>query len=1272
VAALSAQAARARTNATTASAKAGAEAFSLEIRRPPRGRFDKPAGFESNMSSPPTANDHNTGFPIVGIGASAGGLGAFKQFFTALPDDTGLAFVLIQHLDPAHESLTADLLARCTPMPVEQVEDRMRVEPNRVYVIPPNTSLTLEQGVLHLGKPVVYRGMRMPIDHFFRSLAQDQQARAIGIILSGTGTDGTLGVKAIKEGGGLVMVESPETAQYDGMARSALTTGVVDQVLPVERLPEALLGYIEHAYVKGLTVPEQLADRAPEQLPRVLAILRTRSGFDFGCYKDGTLLRRIARRMSLHHLDDLNDYAQFLRDRPEEITGLFKDLLIGVTHFFREPEAFERLAQEVISPLVAERSPNSPVRVWVPGCATGEEAYAIAMLLTERLEAVHKTGLYQVFASDVDKEALSVARTGRYPENIAADVAPERLQRFFIREGASYVVNKALRESILFAPQNVLSDPPFSRLDLISCRNLLIYLKPEAQRRVLGLFHFALNPEGYLFLGSAEGIGQQTNLFQGVSKKARIFRRIGGVGHQALELPNFAGTPQAEARPGGEQQRLEPSRLAELTQRRLLQAYAPAAVLVNERHQILYTSGSVDDFLKRPSGVPSNDLLASLREGLFGKLRPALHRAMKAGERVEVSGAQVRRNGAYHRAQVHILPVKPAEGTERLWLLAFVPEPPAPAGAPPAAPSAGDEASLVHDLEQELKTTKEELQSTREEAESSNEELKAANEEVMSANEELQSTNEELESSKEELQSLNEELATVNNQLQDKVAELEATNDDLSNLLTSTDIATLFLDENLCIKRYTPAMARLVNLIETDVGRPVSDIVHRFSDSDLVEDTKTVLGKLMPRERTVRTEEGRWYQRRILPYRTQDNRISGTVTTFIDVTERQQAEAALRHAKAQADEANRTKSAFLAAASHDLRQPLQTLELLNAALHQQVQAEDAREIIDRQQQSLQVISGLLNALLDISRFESGTVVPKIATVPVAAMFERLAREIEPQAKAKGLRFQVMPCRLAVRSDPGLLERIVQNYLVNAIKYTPQGKVLLGCRRRGAELAIQVWDTGPGIPEADLRSIFRAFHQLDNPARTHSKGLGLGLAIVERLAETLDHHLEVRSTPGKGSMFGVRVPLAKQGKPRQPPALAASEHPDLAGVCIVVIEDEPGPRESLELYLRALGARVLAAVTGDEALARIKAQACEPDVIIADYRLGLGESGIDVIRRLREALGGDAPAILLTGDTSPAGRSQCQALRCEVLYKPVNGQDLAAHIRRLLAKTAGAG
>ncbi len=841
---------------------------------------------------------HPPEFPIVGIGASAGALDAFKRFFTAMPGDSGMAFVLVQHLDPVHESLTAEILGKHTAMKVAQVEDEVSVEANHVYVIPPNKDLSIRDRVLHLSEPRHQRGLRMPIDFFLRTLAEDQQAKASCIILSGTGRDGTLGLKAIKGNAGMAMAQDPETAEFDGMPRSAVGTGLIDYVAPVEELPAILMKYMQHT--RELIKPERLSDDVPDLLELILMVLRERNKYDFSYYKTGTLVRRIKRRMGLAHIEQAEDYLRLLREDERESSLLCKDLLIGVTGFFREPEAYHLLEQEVIRKLVHDKEREAAIRVWVPGCSSGEEPYSIAMLLLEQLQAMQKHCTIQIFASDIDEEALAAARAGVYPENIAADISPEHLRQFFRKvDQGNYEISKQVRDSVVFTVQNLISDPPFSRLDLISCRNLLIYLVPEVQKKVISLFHYVLNEGGYLFLGTSETIGQQVDLFKPISKKSRVYQRVGPTRRDKVDFPVSNGMVRhvPVGRQSAQTSLAKPVHFGNITQQLLLQHYAPFAVLFNRRFEILYLHGPSGPYLELTTGDMTQDLMAMVRDGVRGALRNAVQMALKQEQQV-TARARVKRGGVYCPIALTVLPVNAPREAQGLLLATFSEiEELTRAENGQAKGERRSNETFQSQLEAELQSTRAELQGTIAELGTSNEELKSYNEEVLSMNEELQSSNEELETSKEELQSLNEELATVNNQLQDKVDELRVLNNDQANLLTSTDIATLFLDAQLRIKRFTPAISRIFNLIASDVGRPIGDISHQMHDSTLQADADEVLRSLSSIEREIGIEDDRWYLQRVLPYRTDDNKIEGVVITFIDITERNRVQRLLRNTK---------------------------------------------------------------------------------------------------------------------------------------------------------------------------------------------------------------------------------------------------------------------------------------------------------------------------------------------------------------------------------------
>jgi two-component system CheB/CheR fusion protein len=1206
---------------------------------------------------------------VVGIGASAGGLEACRRLLAALPAGNGMGFVLVQHLDPTHESLMVDLLAAGTPMVVQQATEGMLIEPDHVYVIPPGAYLSVGQGALHLSEPLARHGARLPFDFLLHSLADEYGARAVCLILSGTGADGSIGLKSVKEHCGLVIAQDPDEAGFDGMPRSAISTGGVDLVLPVAKIPEALAQYDRR--ISRAQTASSLASQAgtADCVPKIIDLLRSKTAYDFSLYKRGTLERRIQRRMAMTavEIDDMDRYLDILGRDPGELDMLARELLIHVTSFFRDPKVFDVLAAKILPDLVRTHPSDRPLRIWIVGCSTGEETYSLAMLFREAIATADRNIKLQLFASDIDPDAIASAREGLYPASIEAEVSPARLARFFTKEAQGFRILPELRAMVVFTVQDVLADPPFSHIDFISCRNLLIYLRPEAQARVVSLFHFALQEGGVLLLGNAEEVGDAGGRFEVISKPERLYRHVGRSrpGEFGFLLSTGDGV-RLRARPG---QGPTPSRqaaLAELCRRLVMEHYAPAAVLINRQHECLYSLGPTERYLRVAPGNPTHDLLAMARQGLRIKLAAAIQQASEKNARVVASGGRLSQNGQTTAFNIDVQPAV-SEG-EQLLLVCFADAPKHEhASLLPVAPK---EVTRVAELEQELETTRTELHGAIRNLEVSIEEQKAVNEEALSVNEEYQSTNEELLTSKEELQSLNEELAALNAQLQETLERQRTTANDLQNVLYSTNVATLFLDSGFNIRFFTPATQLLFSVIPTDVGRPLADLTSLAADSTLLEDARTVLQTLAPHEREVEVrraaQDTAWYIRRILPYRTQDNGVEGVVITFADITERKQTADALEVAKHQAEQANIAKSRFLAAASHDLRQPLQTLTLLQGLLANNVEGEKAQKLIARLDKTLGTMSLMLNSLLDINQIEAGAVHAEKVSFPINELLDRLRDEFADHAQASGIALRVVPCSLSVHSDPRLLEQMLRNLLSNALKYTGHGGVLLGCRRHHGMLSIEIWDTGIGIPAEELATIFEEYYQLDNDARERSRGLGLGLSIVQRLANLLGHRVRVRSRPGKGSVFTIEVALPPAGATSLPEPqraeVAAGVRP--TGV-ILVVEDDPELSDILELFLKERGHRVVTAPDGAAALDLVMRCGLLPDLVLADYNLPKGMNGLQVTATLREKLHQFLPVIILSGDISTETLRDIAQHDCVQLAKPVHLKDLTETIERLL-------
>ena len=1457
--------------------------------------------------------------PVALVGASAGGLAALRALFAAMPTDTGICFVVVQHRSPGSEPLLVDLLAGSTALAVESGSDGTPLRADRIVVAPAGMLASIREGTLRVDpKPDSGIGAALPIDHALRSLAENAGRRGIAIVLSGNGSDGACGLRAVKEAGGLTLAQTPATAEAVGMPNAAIASGAVDRVLSPDRMGAALAEFARHDHAAGGRPAPAAGTADGALLDQIVGLLFDATRISVRDYKRRTLVRRIERRQGIRQADTLRDYLEVLKRDPGEVAALAGDLMLSVTRFFRDPESFRALHREAIVPLLAQRRPDRPLRIWVAGCATGEEAYSIAMTVAECAGSAFNPSLVKILASDIDERALETARAGRYPAGIAADVGADRLARFFVHDGDGYAIRKELRDVVVFARQNLLGDPPFSQLDLVSCRNVLIYVEAEAQKRAIAIFHFALNPGGLLFLGSAETTSGAESLFEPVSSKHRLFRRIGSRRPSIADAIGQTAAPGtlAVVRPAGTDAR--PS--AEALRQALLAEFAPPSVMVDDKGQVLFFHGRTGDVLDIPAGEPRTQLLAMTGGDLRMQLREALEQARAGNPRVVVERVRTGRDGPSRFVRLVVLPVNGGRvASERLFGVAFVPV----AGPGEEAPAAVQQEPIVARLERELRMTRDDLESSIQELATANEALATANEEVTSVNEELQSTNEELETSKEELQSLNEEISTVNAQLQEKVAELEVTSNDLRNLLNSTDIATVFLDEACRIKRFTPASVRMFSFIPGDVGRPITDVARKFDDPALIDDIALVMKSLIPVEAQVPAHDRTVLIRRVLPYRTETNRIEGVVVTFTDITasvrasaaatararreamiadmsrialtpaaretffgevtsrladqlevgtaaifeigsdgmavpvavagrdagdvarapvpvgmlagfpggrtdggvsvafggatpyvlavgrngqerfreedlrflqalasllglavdrwrsERDVAEALqlanemvdaqrlpafllgrddrviaasaayratfpgdcdgligkpfralapgsvpalaeaidavrrgaepvsglaftmapsatgttdlvadvqrLAHgdgrilvtlenvtqrlamlrqigdAQRLAETALAAKTRFLAAASHDLRQPLQSAILFHDILRGETEDPDSAETLEHLGRALGAMRDLLEMLLDISRLDAGIVEPHPAAVGIGPIIAKLVGELRPQAAASGLRLGFVPSRLTVRTDPLLLERILRNLVVNAIRYTDRGRVLVGCRRRSDGIAVQIWDTGRGISAAHLGDIFEEFRQLENPARDRGKGMGLGLAIVRRLCALLDHRVDVRSRVGHGSMFEVILPRERgtaAGRSDGTPAPNRTRGRDL----VLLVEDDPMVLAGLEAGLAASGFRTRAAasVAGlDAVLPGI--DRAELRCAVTDYRLPDGRTGIDALARIRDVLGREVPGIILTGDTSPARLREAQASGCRLLNKPADLAELRAAI-----------
>ncbi len=1222
--------------------------------------------------------------PIVAIGASAGGLEACRALVKALPGDMQAAFLLVQHLDPSHDSMMVDLLARDTGLTVVLAEDGMPLRPAHLYVIPPGVFLTVTGGVLHTAAPQSAKAVRLPFDVLLQSLATAGPAPLACIVLSGTGTDGSGGLGAIRGAGGMIIAQDPQEASYSGMPDSAIATGLVDHVLRIADMPAVLAelagGAAQPAHPEpadnpgdGAGAPRTaawpVAEAAGESrdFDAIIALVAQTAPQDVTLYKSGTIQRRIARRMALAGCapDETERYLEMLRADREELARLAEDLLIHVTGFFRDPAVFEHLRATALPELIADQPPDQPLRVWVAGCSTGEEAYSLAMICIEALEAAGSQAGLQIFASDVDPDAVATAREGFYPGDSVDAVSSERRARFFEAEAGGWRVRPELRDVIVFTVADLLYDPPFSRIDLISCRNVLIYLGPEAQQRVIGLCVFSLRRGGLLLLGAAETPGPPDGRFELAHKEARLWRCVGRSRPGDLHVTTGArpGKP-AEAAPRTDRR----AALAELCQRIVLDSYAPAAVLMNGRLECLYLLGPTERYLSLTEGHPDPSFLGMLPRTLHSRFRAAAASCDDANPFVVVPGGHSTSEGRFN---IELRAVR--ADREQLLLACFVNAPQITSPRPDAADDtdAADEASRLGELEAELAATRADLRDALSDLEQEVEVHAADTAEALSINEEFQSTNEELLASKEELQALNEELTALNAQLQETLERHRTTANDLQNVLYSTEVATIFLDPDLNIRFFTPTARAVFNVIATDIGRPLSDLAALATDAHLADDACAVLASSDPIEREIAGSGGVWYLRRVQPYRADGGRIEGVVITFVDITEQKRTHAALIAAKREADRATVAKSRFLAAASHDLRQPLQSLALLHDLMTRDRRTAEGLRLATLMDRTLNSMTEMLDSLLDATRIDSGIVHPDMRPVAIAPLMRRLGDEFAPLCEASGLKLRVVPASAWVRTDPQLLQQILRNLLSNALRYTPRGGILMGCRRSGDDLVIQVCDTGIGVPERERTAIFEAYHQVDDSGVPAGRGLGLGLSIVQGLAKLLDHPVSVSSTPGRGSTFMVRLAMVAQppfalADPAPAPAVATRR----TGT-ILLVEDEDDLRRLLGELLDGAGHSVIKKANAQDALAWAAETTQPPDLLLTDFELRGGASGLSLAQDLPHVLGRDVPTIILTGDITAATMQDIAATPFDQIAKPVLPETLLARISVLLQNARAA-
>jgi chemotaxis methyl-accepting protein methylase/signal transduction histidine kinase/chemotaxis response regulator CheB len=1231
-------------------------------------------------------------FPIVGVGASAGGLEAFKELLKQLPAQSGMAFVLIQHLDPTHTSFLREALAKATTMAIIQPADGTAVEPNHVYVIPPDADITMAAGRLALS-PRTADGPRphLPIDLFFRSLAAERGSHAIGVVLSGNASDGTEGLRAIKAENGIALAQEPKSAKFGEMPRSAIDAGVVDAALPIPALAEELVRLSRHPYLTVRGVPQESppSGEEAEAVSRILTIVRSTLGVDFAEYKGPTFQRRLARRMALRRAGGPREYLTLLEREPQEIRALYEDILIHVTSFFRDPEVFAALEAQILPAIVEQKQSGAPIRVWVAGCSTGEEVYSIGISLLDVLGDA--TNPVQIFGSDLSEATIAKARAGVYPDAALRDVSDERRKRYFVKTDRGYRINKTVRDLCVFVQHDLARDAPFSKLDLVSCRNVLIYFDPVLQRRILPTFHYALNQPGYLLLGRTESIAGFGHWFSPVDKGNRIFARTAVA--NTLRFAPRSTAQSVERRAADTAAPLHAGRTMDLGRhldRVLLARYAPPGVLINEKMEVLQFRGQTGGFLQPAPGEPQNDIIKMARPGLVSALRAVIAEAKKEVAPAVRNGVEVDQDGFARTCNLVAFPFTgPPDVKEPLYVVLF--EEAVPAEQPGDGTRDGnrrrrsdwlDDGRRIPKVEHELMATKEYLQSLIEEHGRTNDDLGSANEELVSGNEELQSMNEELETAKEELQSTNEELTTVNDELHSRNQEVTQANSDLLNLLVTVDVPIIILDIDRRIRRFTPKARSILNVLPSDTGRPIDDIKPNIAVADLDRQIAEVIETMAMKESEVQDREGRWYRMQIRPYRTTDNKIDGAILSLVDIDALKHLVGDAQQARSEAEQANHAKDLFLAVLGHELRTPLTTLLLRAQMLGHDGAADPVKlartaEIIER---ATRVQMQLVDDLLDVSKIIAGKLKVKLRAVDLSSIVRAAVEGMTGPVQAKSIRLDVTVDESigAVEGDPTRLQQVVSNLLTNAVKFTPQkGRVAVTLDAHDGLARLRVSDTGAGIDPTFLPQVFNRFAQGDTSNTRVHGGLGLGLAIVRHLVE--QHHGTVKAESpglGKGATFSVTLPLAKVRQESAEDGVRSVDGKNSArlvgdkqmkDLSVLVVDDDLATREAVADMLKGMGAQVLMAGSASEALTTVRE--FRPQVLLCDIAMP-GEDGYTFIRKLRTfgpAEGGETPALALTALTAEGDQQRSLAAGFQMhLTKPVDLRRLSEAVVRLAA------
>ncbi len=1235
-------------------------------------------------------------FPIVGIGASAGGLEAFSQLLEHLPSNTGMGFVIVQHLDPHHKSLLTEILSRKTEMPVLEVNDGILVQPDHVYVIPPNKKMILAQGVLRLTPREKTQGKYMSVDSLFYSLASERGDKAIGVVLSGEDGDGTLGLEAIQDAGGITFAQSENSAQANSMPHNAAAIGGVDFILPPSEIAKELAKL--KFYVQATQSPEAQLLSDEDNLNQIFTLLRTATGIDFTNYKHPTLKRRIQRRLVIHSIN-LKDYVTYLQENPTELAALSQEVLIHVTSFFRDPEVFQALKDRVFPSITQHKLPEEAIRIWVPGCSTGEEAYSIAICLLEFLDGKTLPKI-QIFATDVSESAIDKARSGKYMESRLGSMSPERLQRFFIQVNGGYQISKSVRQMCVFAKQNLSADPPFSNLDLISCRNVLIYLSPTLQQKVIPLFHYSLKPTGFLLLGNSESTGD-SDLFTVVDKKQKIYERKLAPARLNFHFFNSDYSQKTIYDQKMTELKSADLDLQSLADQMVWNKYAPPGVVINSDMEVLQFRGETSPYLSLAPGKPNFNLLKMAQPSLRLELRTAIKQAKEQNASVKKSGIQVTNKEQLQSISFEVMPIL-TNHQEQYFLVLFESVPVSATSTPennltsvPIRPQTAVEQEL-NQIKQELATSKQELAATHDylqsiiqEQELANQDMMTANEEILSSNEEYQSTNEELETAKEEIQATNEQLNTTNEELRCRIIESNQLNGDLSNFLDSVNIPIIMLDNDLCIRRFTPMAEKIFKLIPTDVGRPLNHINHNLHLPQLEQLIRGVIDTQALQEQDVQDKDGHWYDLRIRPYKTTENKIDGAVLLLVDIDSQKRHNEQLQvsrddaeTARNAAEAANLAKDEFLSIVSHELQNPLTSIlgwsQLLRRRQFDAAQTAKALETIEHNAKSQSL---LIEDLLDISRITTGKLKLNVSLIALAPVIEEAINVSQISANAKNIQIEshIPTETIKVSGDPDRLQQIFWNLLSNAIKFTPSGgRVTVKLEVQNKFAQIQVSDTGQGISAEFLPYIFQRFRQADSRSTRKHGGLGLGLSIVYHLVELHGGQVSVESKgEGQGTTMTVRLPLKvavdvslPSDLPKVVPINTFVPNDTtliLSGLRVLVVDDDPALRLLLKMIIEQYKGTVTTAASAQEAIAALTENPGAYNVLLSDIGMPNedGYSLIQQVRALSDECGGQIPAAVLSGYVSADQQRETLAAGFQRhIAKPVAADQLASTIAEL--------